>query len=148
VPGLLAILVMGRSVEELTARAADAIHLYWENVRTEVLDIDAPREPKSDCRPEIGWRWRPGRLRRFGRYGQASGPPRDRGMMSFERSLHRPRILTRDVLQEFQQSLLDPILAADGVLVKQGPERPNIEWQLIEFPPSAIRITGFPIASA
>jgi predicted RNase H-like HicB family nuclease len=35
VPELPTILVTGRSVEELTARAADAIRLYWESVRTD-----------------------------------------------------------------------------------------------------------------
>ena len=32
VPELPTILVTGRSVEELTARAAEAIRLYWETV--------------------------------------------------------------------------------------------------------------------
>jgi predicted RNase H-like HicB family nuclease len=35
VPELPTILVIGRSVEELTDRAAEAIHLYWETVRTD-----------------------------------------------------------------------------------------------------------------
>ena len=39
VPELPTILVSGRSLEELTARAAEAIRLYWESVRrTEALD--------------------------------------------------------------------------------------------------------------
>jgi predicted RNase H-like HicB family nuclease len=33
VPELPTILVTGRSVDELTDRAAEAIRLYWENVR-------------------------------------------------------------------------------------------------------------------
>jgi len=43
VPELPAILVTGGSVEELTARAAGAIHLYWE-----ALLID--RSPDSSLR--------------------------------------------------------------------------------------------------
>ena len=35
VPELPTILVTGRSVEELTGRAADAIRVYWESVRTD-----------------------------------------------------------------------------------------------------------------
>ena len=35
VPELPAILVTGRSMEELTARARDAIRIYWESVRTD-----------------------------------------------------------------------------------------------------------------
>ena len=39
VPELPTILVTGRSVEELTARAAEAIRLYWKNVdRAKALD--------------------------------------------------------------------------------------------------------------
>ena len=39
VPELPTILVTGRSVEQLTARAAEAIRLYWESVRrTKALD--------------------------------------------------------------------------------------------------------------
>jgi predicted RNase H-like HicB family nuclease len=44
VPELPAILVTGRSVEELTSRAADAIRLYWENVRTERSSTSTLRE--------------------------------------------------------------------------------------------------------
>ena len=36
VPGLPAILVTGESLNELTARAAEAIQLYWETVRTDL----------------------------------------------------------------------------------------------------------------
>jgi predicted RNase H-like HicB family nuclease len=35
VPELPAILVTGRSVEELTRRATDAIQIYWESVRAD-----------------------------------------------------------------------------------------------------------------
>ena len=35
VPELPAILVTGGSVEELTARAKDAIRVYWDNLRTD-----------------------------------------------------------------------------------------------------------------
>jgi hypothetical protein len=35
VPELPTILVTGRSAEELTTRAAEAIRLYWESVRTD-----------------------------------------------------------------------------------------------------------------
>ena len=39
VPELPTILVTGRSVEELTDSAAEAIHVYWENVdRAKTLD--------------------------------------------------------------------------------------------------------------
>ena len=43
VPELPTLLVIGRSVEELSARAAEAIRLYWESVR-----ID--RSPTSTLR--------------------------------------------------------------------------------------------------
>ncbi len=35
VPELPTILVTGRSLEELTARAAEAIRVYWENLQTD-----------------------------------------------------------------------------------------------------------------
>ena len=35
VPELPSILVTGRSVEELSARAVEAIGVYWESIRTE-----------------------------------------------------------------------------------------------------------------
>ena len=35
VPELPTVLVAGRSVEELSDRAADAIRLYWESMRTD-----------------------------------------------------------------------------------------------------------------
>jgi predicted RNase H-like HicB family nuclease len=35
IPELPAILVTGRSVEELTQRATDAIQIYWESVQAE-----------------------------------------------------------------------------------------------------------------
>jgi predicted RNase H-like HicB family nuclease len=34
VPELPSILVTGRSMEELTTRAKEAIHIYWEHLRT------------------------------------------------------------------------------------------------------------------
>jgi predicted RNase H-like HicB family nuclease len=43
VPELPAILVTGRSLEELTGRAAEAIRVYWESVR-------AARSPTSTLR--------------------------------------------------------------------------------------------------
>ena len=43
VPELPSILVTGRSMEELTARAKEAIHIYWENLR-------ADRSPTSTLR--------------------------------------------------------------------------------------------------
>jgi predicted RNase H-like HicB family nuclease len=54
VPELPTILVTGRSVEELTDRAAEAIRLYWESVRT---DRSPPRRfarSRSNCLPETG----------------------------------------------------------------------------------------------
>ena len=36
VPELPAILVTGKSVEELTRRASEAIRLYWESTQTDV----------------------------------------------------------------------------------------------------------------
>ncbi len=44
VPELPAILVTGRSMEELTARAAEAIRVYWENMRTERSPTSTLRE--------------------------------------------------------------------------------------------------------
>ena len=44
VPELPAILVTGASLDELTARAGDAIRLYWEAVRTEVSSTSMLRE--------------------------------------------------------------------------------------------------------
>ena len=35
VPELPSILVTGRSLDELSARATDAIRIYWEHLRTE-----------------------------------------------------------------------------------------------------------------
>jgi len=43
VPELPAILVTGKSVDELTSRARDAIRIYWESV-------SIPRSPKSTLR--------------------------------------------------------------------------------------------------
>ena len=43
VPELPTVLVTGRSVEELSDRAADAIRLYWESIR-------ADRSPTSTIR--------------------------------------------------------------------------------------------------
>ncbi len=49
VPELPTILVTGRSVEELTDRATEAIRLYWESVRTD-------RSPPSTLREiEVEW---------------------------------------------------------------------------------------------
>jgi hypothetical protein len=36
--------VTGQSLDELTARARDAIHLYWESVRTDVSPTSMLRE--------------------------------------------------------------------------------------------------------
>jgi len=36
--------VTGRSVEELTSRAAEAIRLYWESVRTDLSPTSTLRE--------------------------------------------------------------------------------------------------------
>jgi predicted RNase H-like HicB family nuclease len=43
-PELPAILVTGQSMEELTARAAEAIRLYWETVRPEFSPTSTLRE--------------------------------------------------------------------------------------------------------
>ena len=44
VPELPTILVTGRSVEELTDRAAEAIRLYWESVRPDRSPTSTLRE--------------------------------------------------------------------------------------------------------
>jgi len=44
VPELPAILVTGQSLEELTVRAAEAIRLYWESVRSELSPTSTLRE--------------------------------------------------------------------------------------------------------
>ena len=44
VPELPAILVTGRSPDELTARAAEAIRVYWEHIRTERSPTSTLRE--------------------------------------------------------------------------------------------------------
>lgn len=44
VPELPAILVIGQSLDELTAQAREAIRLYWESVRTDVSPTSILRE--------------------------------------------------------------------------------------------------------
>jgi len=44
VPELPSILVTGRSIEELTARAAEAIRVYWEHMRTDRSPTSTLRE--------------------------------------------------------------------------------------------------------
>ena len=44
VPELPSILVTGGSVEELTARAVEAIRVYWEHMRTERSPTSTLRE--------------------------------------------------------------------------------------------------------
>ncbi len=44
VPELPAILVTGRSLEELTNRAAEAIRIYWETVHTDRSPTSTLRE--------------------------------------------------------------------------------------------------------
>ena len=44
VPELPTILVTGRSIEELTALAKDAICIYWENVRADLSPTSTLRE--------------------------------------------------------------------------------------------------------
>jgi predicted RNase H-like HicB family nuclease len=44
VPELPTILVTGRSLEELTARASEAIRVYWETVNTERSPTSMLRE--------------------------------------------------------------------------------------------------------
>ena len=44
VPELPTILVTGRSVEELTTRAAEAIRVYWESVRIDRSPTSTLRE--------------------------------------------------------------------------------------------------------
>ena len=44
VPELPTILVTGRSIEELTSLAKEAIRIYWENVRTDRSPTSTLRE--------------------------------------------------------------------------------------------------------
>lgn len=44
VPELPAILVTGQSLDELTARAREAIRLYWETLQTEISPSSTVRE--------------------------------------------------------------------------------------------------------
>ena len=44
VPELPSILVTGRSVEELSARASEAIRVYWESIHTERSSTSTVRE--------------------------------------------------------------------------------------------------------
>jgi predicted RNase H-like HicB family nuclease len=44
VPELPTILVTGRSLEELTARATEAIRVYWENLQTDRSPTSTVRE--------------------------------------------------------------------------------------------------------
>ena len=44
VPELPSVLVTGRSVEELTARAVDAIRVYWEHINIERSPTSTLRE--------------------------------------------------------------------------------------------------------
>ena len=44
IPELPAILVTGQSLDELTARAREAIRLYWESVRTDLSPSSILRE--------------------------------------------------------------------------------------------------------
>jgi predicted RNase H-like HicB family nuclease len=44
VPELPAILVTGQSLEELTTRAAEAIRVYWEHIRTDRSPTSTLRE--------------------------------------------------------------------------------------------------------
>ena len=44
VPELPTVLVTGQSLEELTTRAAEAIRLYWESVRTDRSPTSMLRE--------------------------------------------------------------------------------------------------------
>ena len=44
VPELPAILVTGQSLEEVTARASEAIRLYWESIRMDVSPTSMLRE--------------------------------------------------------------------------------------------------------
>ena len=48
VPELLTILVTGGSLEELTARASEAIRLYWDSVRESVSPASMLREIEVD----------------------------------------------------------------------------------------------------
>lgn len=44
VPELPAILVTGQSLEEITARATEAIRMYWESIRTDLSPSSMLRE--------------------------------------------------------------------------------------------------------
>ena len=48
VPELPTILVTGRSLEELTGRAAEAIRVYWESVSTDRSPTSTLREIEVD----------------------------------------------------------------------------------------------------
>ena len=48
VPELPAILVTGESLDEVTARASEAIRLYWETVRTDLSPTSMLREIKVE----------------------------------------------------------------------------------------------------
>lgn len=48
VPELPAILITGSSIDEVTARSAEAIRLYWETVRTEPSPSATTREIEVD----------------------------------------------------------------------------------------------------
>jgi predicted RNase H-like HicB family nuclease len=50
VPELPTILVTGRSVEELTARATEAIRVYWENLQTDRSPTSTVREIEVELR--------------------------------------------------------------------------------------------------
>lgn len=48
IPELPAVLVTGRSIEELSARAVEAVRLYWESLRSEFSPTSTLREIEVD----------------------------------------------------------------------------------------------------
>ena len=54
VPELPTILVTGRSMDELTARAAEAIRIYWATVNSERSPTSTLREIEVELPAEMG----------------------------------------------------------------------------------------------
>lgn len=48
VPELPSILVTGSSIEDLTARAKEAIQIYWDNIRTDTSPTSIRRKIEVD----------------------------------------------------------------------------------------------------
>ena len=57
VPQLQAILVTGQSLDELTARAREAIRVYWEPVRSDLSPTSMVREIEVASRVDCRWQF-------------------------------------------------------------------------------------------